>query len=83
MNEFNQGLLYQIIDIRKENHDFRTIKKQIGEDRLKEVISTIYPKFTITEIESITGIPDSTLGHWFKLLNILKRKRWLKKYLMI
>ncbi|HLC56254.1 MAG TPA: hypothetical protein VJJ23_03400 [Candidatus Nanoarchaeia archaeon] len=56
--------------LRKNNHDFRTIKKKVGENKLKEFINTIYPKFDITEIEIITGIPDSTLEHWFKLLNI-------------
>jgi len=70
MNEANQKLLDQIIDLRKENHDFRAIKKKVGEDRLREFISAIYPKFAITEIEDITGIPDSTLGHWFELLDI-------------
>ena len=67
----NESVLDQIKEFRKDNHNFQSIKKQIGEERLKEFINSIYPKFTITEIETITGIPDSTLAYWFEQLKIL------------
>lgn len=63
-------ILKKIQKLRKTKHDFRTIKKVIGEDRLREFINSIYPKFSVTEIEIITGIPDSTLGFWLKKLNM-------------
>ena len=66
----NKDLLNQIKEIKGNSGNFQTIKKIIGEERLKEFINSIYPKFTITEIEAITGIPDSTWGHWFKKLGI-------------
>lgn len=63
-------LLNQIKEIKRNKGNFQTIKKVIGEERLREFINSIYPKFSITEIENITGIPDSTLEHWFKRLGI-------------
>jgi len=65
----DRALVEQITELRKEKN-FQTIKEEIGEERLKEFIHAVYPKFTITEIEKITGIPDSTLGYWFKQLGI-------------
>lgn len=66
----NKYLLNQIKKIKGDKGNFQTIKKFIGEERLKEFINSIYPKFTITEIEVITRISDSTWGHWFKKLEI-------------
>ncbi|MBI2663643.1 hypothetical protein HYX15_03895 [Candidatus Woesearchaeota archaeon] len=66
----NKEIISKMSELRSKNHDLRTIKKKIGEERLKEFFNSIYPKFTITEIENITGIPDSTLGYWFNKLNI-------------
>ena len=60
----------EVNDLRNEKRRFKTIRKNIGEERLKEFFNTIYPKFAITEIEKITGIPDSTLGRRFGELNI-------------
>lgn len=65
----DKQLLKKISQIR-EKGNFQTLKKEVGEERLKEFINSIYPKFSITEIEKITGIPDSTLGHWFNRLEI-------------
>lgn len=65
----DETLVNQITELRKEKN-FQTIKKEIGEERLREFIHSIYPKFSITEIEKITGIPDSTLGYWFQQLKI-------------
>lgn len=66
----NKLVIDQIKDLRNNNQNFQTIKKKIGEERLREFIHSIYPKFSITEIEAITGIPDSTLGYWFEQLQI-------------
>lgn len=60
----------QIAVIRNKTSNLQTVKKKIGEDRLRDFFTTLYPQFTITEIETITGIPDSTLGYWFKQLDI-------------
>lgn len=66
----NLQILEEIKKKKIEGSNFQTIKKEIGEDRLKEFLNTIYPKFSIAEIEKITGIADSTLGYWFLKLNI-------------
>ena len=50
--------------------NFQTIKKLVGEERLIEFLNTVYPKFSLPEIEQITGIPDSTLQRWFRELDI-------------
>lgn len=65
----NNEILTQIKELRKDSN-FQTVKKAIGEERLRDFIMSIYPKFSITEIQTITGIPDSTLEYWFKKLNI-------------
>ena|SRR3989344_38696 len=64
----------------RESGDFRTIKNKIGEERLKEFINSIYPKFSLPEIETITSIPDSTLGYWLKKLNIPTVRRHITNY---
>ncbi len=69
MNKESKTVLEQINRIRVKGN-FQSIKREIGEERLKEFIYSVYPKFSITEIETITGIPDSTLERWFKELNI-------------
>ncbi len=71
INERNQELLEQINNIR-ENSSFQTVRKKIGEKRF---INSLYPKFSLPEIEEITGISDSTLGYWFKKLNIPTSRR--------
>lgn len=65
----DEEIIDRMNELRKK-HDLRAIKKEISEDRLKGFFNSIYPKFSITEIEKITGIPDSTLGNWFKELKI-------------
>lgn len=74
INGLNQELLEQINNIR-EKGSFQTVRKKIGEKRLKGFINSIYPKLSLPEIEAITGIPDSTLGYWFKRLNIPTSRR--------
>lgn len=69
-NDIDTQLIAQVNLIRQKGCNLQTVKKEIGEDRLKEFIHSVYPKFSITEIETITGIPDSTLGYWFQQLNI-------------
>lgn len=66
----NNKLLNKIKEIKIKKGNFQTIKKVIGEERLKEFFNSIYPKFTISEIEAITGIPDSSLSYWFNKLRI-------------
>ena len=67
--EINQNLLREINDFR-DGGNFQTLKKYIGEEQLKGFINSLYPQFSITEIETITGIPNSTLSHWFNRLGI-------------
>src|SRR3989338_5838297 len=62
--------LEEIKEMRRDGSNFQTLRKEVGEERLKEFFNAIYPKFTITEIEKITGIPDSSLGYWFDKLDI-------------
>jgi intein-encoded DNA endonuclease-like protein len=67
-------LIEQIKEIRKTGN-FQTVRKTIGTTRLKEFLNAIYPKFSLQEIETLTGIPDSSLVHWFSQLSIpLSRK---------
>ncbi|MEM4263977.1 MAG: LAGLIDADG family homing endonuclease, partial [Candidatus Woesearchaeota archaeon] len=66
---FDENLLAKIKELRKQNN-FQIIKKIIGIEKLKKIFNALYPKFSITEIERITGIPDSTLLFWFSKLNI-------------
>ena len=66
----NLQILEEIKKKKIEGSNFQAIKKEIGEDRLKEFFNAIYPKFSITEIEKIMGIADSTLGYWFSKLDI-------------
>ncbi len=60
----------------REYGNFQTIKNRIGETKLKNSLLTLYPKYTIKEIESITGIADSTLARWFKYFGIFPEMRW-------
>src|SRR3989344_63208 len=70
----NAPTLKQTLEViknhKKDGGNYLTIRKEIGEERLREFFKAIYPKFTITEIEKITGIPDSSLGYWFHKLKI-------------
>lgn len=66
----DNNILSKIKEIKNNKGNFQTIKKVIGEERLREFFNSIYPKFSITEIETIMGIPDSTLNHWFNRLGI-------------
>jgi len=50
--------------------NFQTVRKKIGSERLKSVLKALYPKYNITQIEEITGVPDSTLETWFKKLGV-------------
>ena len=59
----NKELLSQIKELRHDKNNFQSIKKIIGEDRLKEFFNLIYPKFTTIKIEKITGISVKTLGN--------------------
>lgn len=71
MNKINlKQTLEEIKEKRRDGSNFQTLRKEMGEERLKEFFNAIYPKFTITEIEKITGIPDSSLGYWFAKLDI-------------
>ncbi|MBI4043280.1 MAG: hypothetical protein HY393_00550 [Candidatus Diapherotrites archaeon] len=63
------ALLNQIKEIRKKG-DFHTIRKKIGDENLRGFICDLYPAHTITELKKILEVPDSTLGYWFKHLNI-------------
>jgi len=57
----------QINNIR-EYGNFQTMRNKIGLKKLKSKLIKLYPKNNITEIEKITGIPDSTLEYWFEKL---------------
>ena len=69
MNKPNQNIITEIKEIRTKGN-FQTVKKHIGKERLIEFFNSVYPNFSLPEIEAITGIPDSTLQHWFKNLQI-------------
>ncbi|HUC39034.1 MAG TPA: LAGLIDADG family homing endonuclease [Candidatus Acidoferrum sp.] len=60
----------------KNYGNFRTLKNELGEAKLKDLLLELYPNYTIKEIEKITHVPDSTLSRWFKLFGIPTQKRW-------
>lgn len=66
--------IQEIQEIR-EHGNFQTIKKKLGEAKLKNILMSLYPEYTLLQIEKMTGIPDSTLGRWFELLEI-PLERW-------
>ena len=76
-NNINKTLMLQIQKVAeiKRRGNFRILKNELGEAELKKLLLKLYPRYTLPEIESITNVPDSTLGHWFNLLKI-PRKRW-------
>jgi len=59
-----------------ERGNFQTVKNEFGEANLKKLLLKLHPKYTMEEIEEITGIPDSTLSRWFSKLGIDPQKRW-------
>lgn len=74
ITELNQGLLDRINKIRVKGN-FQTLRRKIGANKLKDFVTSMYPKYSIPEIEAVTGIPDSTLERWFEQLKILRVRR--------
>lgn len=68
----NENILKTIADIRelRKSHNFQTIRKNLGEDKLRNFFTSIYPAYDLPQIEKITGVPDSSLAYWFDHLNI-------------
>lgn len=66
----SQKIIDEITRLRSEKNNFQTIKKQIGESKLIELIKNFYPKYDITLLEKIMKVPDSTLLRWFDKLRI-------------
>lgn len=74
----NKGIVPSLTEIAtiKKYGNFRTVKNKIGEAKLKAALLTLYPQYTIKEIESMIQIPDSTLARWFNSLGIPSDMRW-------
>ncbi len=68
-SEMDLVLLNQIKEIKKKGN-FRQIRKEIGDGKLREFIHEIYPSQSIMQLEKTLGVPDSSLGYWFKQLGI-------------
>lgn len=62
-------LIGEISEVRRSGN-FQTMREKIGADRLRKLLKNLYPKYTITELENIMGVPDSTLERWFQQLEI-------------
>ncbi|VVB81279.1 LAGLIDADG-like domain protein [uncultured archaeon] len=69
INKIDIDMINRIKEIRKKGN-FQTMKKVIGENELKQFFNTIYPKCSITELEGILEVSDSTLQHWFSRLGM-------------
>ena len=54
----------------KKLGNLRHIRKEVGDETIRKLIMEVYPAHTITELENLLRIPDSTLGFWFKQLEI-------------
>ncbi len=78
MNDLDKNLTSLIKNIEdvREYGNFQTLKKEIGNAELKNLLLNLYPKYTIKEIESIIKVPDSTLARWFKAFGIRSDERW-------
>lgn len=63
------SLIKEISEVRRKGN-FQTMQRKIGLKRVKQLLKNLYPKYTITEIEKIVGVPDSTLERWFQQLEI-------------
>lgn len=50
--------------------DLRRVLQRVGEGCLRQFLLSLYPALSLGEIETATGIPDSTLGYWFRRLRI-------------
>jgi|SRR5271157_58144 len=81
MNNLDFAQSMQEISKIREYGNFSTIKNKLGETKLKNSLLSLYPNYTIKEIEYITGIADSTLARWFKCLSIPSNLRWHIKIL--
>ncbi len=81
MNHSDLTQPIQVISKAREYGNFQTIKKTAGETKLKDSLLSLYPKYTIKEIESITGIADSTLSRRFEYFDIPSGMRWHIKVL--
>ena len=72
----NRKTLDEIQFIRREGGtyakkgNFSTLSLKVGTEKVRNLLKSLYPRFTLTEIEKITGIPDSTLERWFNVLDI-------------
>jgi len=73
-----QNLTLMIDNIKKirEHGNFQTLKNEIGEVELKNLLLTLYTKHTIKEIEDMIKVPDSTLARWFSRFEINTEERW-------
>ncbi len=58
------------IKVLKKLGTLRHIRKEVGDEKIRKLIMDVYPTYTITELENLLQIPDSTLGFWFKKLQI-------------
>jgi hypothetical protein len=70
----SQELINMITQIRKKGN-FQTVRKVLGDKKIKELLQSLYPKFDIVSLEKIFGVADSTLSHWFKVLGIKTTRR--------
>ncbi|MDO8647450.1 MAG: LAGLIDADG family homing endonuclease [Candidatus Diapherotrites archaeon] len=69
LHDANFDLINQIQKIRV-NGNLQTMRKQIGSENLKSLLIAFYPKYNITEIQEIIGVPDSTVERWLKQLGV-------------
>jgi hypothetical protein len=75
INEETRSSIEEVTGI-LERGNFQTVKKSFGKEKLKRLLAKLHPKYTIQELETITGIPDSTLIRWFKELGRTTQDRW-------
>lgn len=65
----NLELINKIKESRKGGN-FQTVRKTIGDGQLINLLNNLYPKHDMKTLENLLGIPDSSLGYWFKQLGI-------------
>ncbi len=68
--------------IKKLRHsgNFQTIRKEIGDEKLTDLIRKLYPQNDFKSLEVILGVPDSSLGHWFVQLGIQRTRRRVSNF---
>ena len=63
------------IHLVREKGNFQTVRKTIGENAIKSLLTKLYPANDIKTMEKVLGVSDSSISNWFKSLGIPSVRR--------